>query len=133
MPFISAGEGETATEAEEGTNSSGVLLSLLEDLIGRYVWDGHPIETHPHAYEREMVSVLAILKTLSPVVGDKLQIDTSSINKHPGFQKVLNNHTRGSACMRQYFKNPLEYVALPFECIACSKGLFSPSGMPLDA
>ena len=35
--------------------------------------------------------------------------------------------------MRQYFKNPLEHFALPCECIACSKGLFSHLGMPLDA
>ena len=66
----SALEGETTTEAEEVTNSfkdtfrRGItpVLSLLDDLIGRSVWDGHPIETHP--------LVLAILKTLSPLVGD---------------------------------------------------------------
>ena len=92
LPYISAGEGETATEAEEGTNSFKgsfrrsitPVLSLLEDLIGRSLWAGHPIETHPSAPEHEMSSVLAILKTLSLLVGDKLQIDTSTIDKHPG-------------------------------------------------
>ena len=92
LPYISAGEGEIATEAEEGTNSCKntfrrsitPVLSLLEDLIRRSVWAGHLIETHPPAYEHEMASLLAILKTLSPLVGGKLQIDTSSINKHPG-------------------------------------------------
>jgi len=67
------------------------------------------------------------------MVGDKLQIDTSSINKHPGIQKVLNNRTRGGAYMRQYFKLPLEHVTFLCDCIACARGLFSPLGMPLDA
>jgi hypothetical protein len=45
--------------------------------------------------------MLAILQLLSPFTGDKLHNDTSGINKHPGIHKVLNNHTKGSAYMRQ--------------------------------
>jgi hypothetical protein len=41
------------------------------------------IETYPLASEQEMASLLAISSTLNPLVGDKLQIYTSSINKHP--------------------------------------------------
>jgi hypothetical protein len=67
LPCIFAGEVESTTEAEEGTNSFKStfrrsitpVFSLLEDLIGRSAWDGHPIETHPLASEHEMASVLA--------------------------------------------------------------------------
>jgi hypothetical protein len=80
-----------------------------------------------------MASLLAILKTSSPRVGDKLQIDTSSINKHIGIQKVLNMHTRGIVYMRQYFKLSLEHATLSCECTDCFEGFFSPYGIPLDA
>ena len=128
-------ETEEASSSFTGTyrKSIALVFSLLEDLIGRYVWAGHPIKTHPDASDLEMAYVLGILKTLSPLVGDKLQIDTSSINKHSGIQMVLNDHTRGSAYMRQYFKLPLDHVTFPCDCIACSKGLFSPLAMPLNA
>jgi hypothetical protein len=43
-----------------------------------------------------MASMLAILKLPSPLLGDKLQIDASSINKHLDIQKVLIIHTRES-------------------------------------
>ena len=128
-------ETEEAVSSFTGTYRKSIapVISLLQDLIGRSVWAGHPIETHPPASEHEIASVFAVLRTLSPQLGDKLQIDTSSINKHPGIQKVLDNHTRGSAYMRQFFKLPLGHVTLPCECIACCEGLFSPLGMPLEA
>ena len=80
----------------------------------------------------EIASLLAVLMTLSPLVGDKLQIDTSNVNKHPSIQKVLNKHTRWSAYMRKYFKMTLEHATLPCECIACSQGVFSPFTLPLN-
>ena len=97
------GEGDSVTETEEASNffegtyrkSVALVFTLLQDLIERFVWAGHPIETHPPTYESEIASLLAGLTTLSPLVGDKLQIDTSNINKHPCIQKVLNNHTHG--------------------------------------
>ncbi len=57
------------------------IISLPEDPIGRSIWAGHPIETHSHASEHEMVYVFAVLRTLSPLWGDKLHIYISSINK----------------------------------------------------
>jgi len=135
------GEGDIATEREGASNSFegsyrksiAHIFSLLQGLIGRSVWAQHPIETPPPASESEISSLLAVLTTLSPLVGGKRQVDTSNIKKHPGIQKVLNNHTRGSAYMRQYIKMPLEHVTLPCECTACSRGLISPLTMTLTA
>ena len=121
-------ETEEAYTSFTGTYRKSIapVMSLFEDLIRRCVWVGHPIETHPLATEHEMSSLLAILRTSSPLVGDKLQLDTSSINTHLCSQKVLNNYTRGIAYMRQYFKLPLSLVTLPCDCIACACGLFLP-------
>ncbi len=83
---IHATEEVEASSAFTGAYRKSIahVISLLEDLIGRYVWVGHPIETHPLASENEMASIFAVLRTLSPILDNKLQIDTSSINKHSG-------------------------------------------------
>jgi hypothetical protein len=85
------GEGSSATYAEDVISfietyrkSIAPVLSFLEHLIGRSVKAGHPIKTHPPATKLEMASMLAILKLLSSLAGDKLQINTSSSNTHPG-------------------------------------------------
>ena len=91
-----------AVSSFKGTyrKSIALVFSFLQDRLRRFVWNGHPIETHPLAVENEMASVIASFTTLSPLVSDKLQIDTSNIIKHPCIRKFLNNHTRGSAYMR---------------------------------
>jgi hypothetical protein len=79
------GEGDSATETEEASNffeetyrkSIAHVLSLLQDLIGHFVWIRHPIERHPPSSESEITSSLAVLTTSSPLVGDKHQIDRS--------------------------------------------------------
>ena len=130
-------DGESDNETEAGSSfkqdyrkSIAPVLALVERLIGRAVWSGNPLETHRPASESEMAAVVGILRKLSPLVGNQLKIDSSNIKKHPGIQKVLDNHSRGSAYMRQLFKIPLE---APCDCMACRKGLFSPLVMPFQA
>jgi hypothetical protein len=53
---------EDASSSLTGTYRKSIVhvFSLLEHLIWRSIWTGHPIETHPDASNLEMASVLAI-------------------------------------------------------------------------
>jgi len=48
-------------------------------------------------------------------------------DKFPDIKKVLTNHSRGSAYMRQFFKLPL---ISPCDCVACEKDFFSELVIP---
>jgi hypothetical protein len=63
-------------------------------------------------------------------VEDKLQIDSSDMKKHHGIQKIIDNHTRGSAFFRQLFKRPL---VSDCDCVAYMSQMFAPMIMPLAA
>ncbi len=77
-----------------------------------------------------MDEIYDVMRKLSPTIGNELKIDSSNINKFPDIKKVLTNHSRGSAYMRQFFKLPL---ASPCDCVACQKSLFSNLVMPEEA
>jgi len=65
---------------------------------------------------------------VSPLISeDKLQINSSNITKHHGIQKIMDNHTRGSAYFRQFLKRPL---VAGCDCVACMTGMFAPMIMP---
>jgi len=85
---------------------------------------------HTPASISEIASVLTILCSISPLIGQNLKIDSSNIKKCPEIRKVLDNHTRGRSYFRQFFKRPL---VAPCECIPCRKGMPAPMIMPLEA
>ena len=64
--FDHATEEVEASITFTGTCRIGIapVISLREDLIERFVWVGHPIKTHPPAFEQEMDFVFAVLRTL---------------------------------------------------------------------
>ena len=89
-----------------------------------------PSKTYPHASDVDIDKVLVVLRRLSPLIGDQLQIDSSDINKHPELQKVVNNHSRGSTYFRQFLKRPM---VADCDCVACREGMFSSINMPDEA
>ncbi len=76
--------------------------------------------THPHALDVDIDALLQVLQKISPLIGNHFKNDSSNIRKHPEIQKGLNNHTRGSAYFRQYFKKPLVATC---DCVACKLGM----------
>ena len=96
------------------------IIGKVDSLIKRSVWSGREVVTHPPALDVDIDVVLQVLRKISPLIGDHLKIDSSNIRKHPEIQKVLKNHTRGSAYFRQYFKIPL---VANCDCAACKLGM----------
>jgi len=47
------------------------------------------------------------MRKSSPTIDNKLKIESSKINKFPDIQKVLTNHSRGSAYMRHFLQLPI--------------------------
>ena len=117
---------------QEYDASIAPVVSLIRQQFQRAKWSGKPIQTHSPATEAEMGEILTVLRAICPVLpkGSQLKIDSGNINKYPALQKLLDNHSRGSAYMRQFFKLPLQS---PCDCVACQKGLFSPLVMPAKA
>ena len=115
---------------DEYAKSIKPVMAKVDSLFARSMWSGVPIATHPPASDNDQEKLLAILRKISPSIGDHLQIDSSSIKKHPEIQKVLDNHSRGSAYFRQFFKRPL---VAECGCVACREGMFSPIIMPAEA
>ena len=101
----------------------------MNELFQRSVWAGQHLHTHVPATPQQMDGVLSTLQLLSPQLTE-LKVDAGSINNYPELKKVLDNHSRGSAYMRQYFKEPL---VRPCDCQACRKGVWRPLLMPVAA
>jgi hypothetical protein len=78
-------------------------MAKVQSLCARAMWSGRPIATHPPASNVDMDKLLDVLRRISPLNGDTLQIDSSSINKHHEIHEVLNNSSRGSTYFRQLF------------------------------
>ena len=117
-------EGVTKTAIsfkDEYAKSSKPVMAKVDSLFARSMWSGVPIATHPSTSDDDQDKLLSILRKISPSIGDKLQIDSSNIKKHPEIQKVLDNHSRGSAYFRQFFKRPLVGEC---DCVACREGMF---------
>ena len=100
--------------AEENTSLKGryvksvaLVIAVVNKLFTRSVWSGRPIATHPLANHIEIDALLQVLRKSSPLIRDQLKIDSSNIKKHLDIQKVLENHTRGGAYIRQFSKRPL--------------------------
>ena len=115
---------------DEYAKSITPVMAKVDSLFARSMWSGVPIATHPPTFDDDQDKLLAILRKISPSIGDQLQIDSSNIKKHPEIQKVLDNHSRGSAYFRQFFKRPL---VAECDCFACREGMFSPIIMPVEA
>jgi len=79
------------------------IMAKVQSLFARAMRSGRPIATHPLASNVDMDKLLDVLRRISSLIGDTLQIESSNINKHPEMQKVLNNHSRGSTYFRQIF------------------------------
>jgi hypothetical protein len=118
------------TFKDEYAKSIQPVMAKVDSLFARSMWSGVAIATHPPASDDEQEKLLAILRKISPSIGDRLHIDSSNIKKHPEIQKVLDNHSRGSAYFRQFFKRPL---VAECDCVACREGIFSPMIMPVEA
>ena len=103
---------------------------MVDSLFSRSVWSGPPIVTHSPASDYEIDKVLHVLRKISPLLGDHLKIDSSNMKKHTELYKVLDNHTRGSAYFRQFFK---KLLVAPYDCIPCKQGMFSSLIMPIEA
>ena len=76
--------------------------------------------------DAEINVLLQVLRKISPMIGNELKIDSSNINKHPEIQKCIDNHTRGSAHFRQFFKQPLAAIC---DCVPCKNGMFFVNSM----
>ncbi len=48
----------------------------------------------------DMDEIYDVMRKSSPTIGNQLKIESSDINKFSDIQKVLTNHSRGSAYMR---------------------------------
>jgi hypothetical protein len=120
----------TLSFKEDYAKSIQPVMAKVDFLFARAMWSGIPIATHPLASDEDHEKLLSILRKISPSIGDKLQIDSSNIKKHPEIQKVLDNHSRGSAYFQQFFKRPL---VADCDCVACREGIFSPIIMPVEA
>jgi hypothetical protein len=106
------------------------VIKLVDKLFARSMWSGRHVVTHPPAHDSDIAALMQVLRKISPSIGESLKIDASTIKNHPEIQKVLDNHTRGSAYFRQFFKRPL---VAGCDCIPCKEGMFSPMIMPNDA
>jgi len=105
-------------------------MAKVESLFAKSVWSGLPVATHPLACNEDKEKLLNVLRKVSPLIGDHLKIDATNIKKHPEIQKVLDNHSRGSAYFRQFFKRPL---VAECDCVACREGMFSRIIRPVEA
>jgi len=76
--------------------------------------------------DAEINVLLQVLRKISPMIENALKIDSSNINKHPKIQKCIDNHTRGSAYFRQFFKQPL---VANCDCVPCRNGMFFVNSM----
>ena len=115
--------------------SHGIMFSTVQcstTFISTPMWSERPFATHPPAFDSEIAELFKILRKISPsiVEEDKLQIDSSNIRKHPKIEKIIVNHTRGSAFFRQFYKRPL---VSDCGCVACMSQMFAPMIMPLAA
>ena len=82
---------------DEYNKSIRPFMVKVQSLFARDVWSGRPIATHPLASDVDIDKLLVVLRRISQLIGDQLHIDSSNIKKHPEIQKVLDNHSRGSA------------------------------------
>jgi len=57
-----------------------------------------------------MGEIYNVIRNLSPTIGNHLKIESSNINKFSDIQKVLTNHSRGSAYTR-FFLLPVLSLA----------------------
>lgn len=103
------------------------VLTLVENLVDRAVWSGNHITTHTPASADDITRIFEILQAISPQL-EQLNVTAGTISKYPELRKVISNHSRGSAYMRQFFKRPL---VADCDCVACAKGLFKPLMMPM--
>ena len=85
--------------------------------------------THAPTSDVATQQVLECLRKISPRLTE-LKVDSSNINKYPELAKVVKNHSRGSAYMRQFFKKPLVDNC---DCVCCNTGMFRPLIMPEEA
>ena len=99
-------------------------------LFSRLTWSGCSVVAHTPAFISEIVNVLKILRTISPLIGGNIKIVSSNIKNFPGIHKVLDNHTRGSSYLRQFLNRPL---VAPCDCSHCRKIMFASMIMPLEA
>ena len=79
-------------------------MAKVESLFARSMWSGLHIATHPPTSNDDEAKLLDVLRKISPLIGDHLKIDASNIKNYSAeIQKVLDNHSRGSAYSRQFF------------------------------
>jgi hypothetical protein len=113
-------ETRTPSFKQDYETSIRPIISRVDALIARSMWSERAVATHPPASDAQIGELLQVLRKISPAIGDHLQIDSSNIRKFPEIKKVMDNHTRGSTYIRQYFKRPL---VANCDCVACEKGM----------
>jgi hypothetical protein len=102
-------------------SSVNPIIAKVDALIALYVWSGREVKTHPTASDAEIYVMLQVLRKISAMIWDELKIYSTNIKKHAEIQKYIDNHTRGSAYFRQFFKVSL---AANCDCVPSKHGMF---------
>jgi hypothetical protein len=85
--------GHTSSFKQEYVQSIHTVIGKVNALIARSMWSGRAVTTHPPTSDSKIGELLQVLRSISPTIGEYLQIDSSNIRKHPELKKVLDNNT----------------------------------------
>jgi hypothetical protein len=119
------GDAPSTTNAfiEQYKESLQPVTRLIEHQISRATWCGTNFKVHPPAADERINDISAELRRICPAVLQLSSINRSNINNYRELDEVMRCHSRSSAYLVQYYKQPL---VAPCNCPACRLCLWSP-------